>query len=417
MTTLESVRAQRKRDAIRVFWLVSDQAIYAGSNFITNVIFARLLSATDYGLYSLSFSGFLFLSVLHYGAFLEPLLIQSAQVDQQHRRSYVVAMGWVHTAMLALVSAISGIGFAVATYVHVPEAAWAILGAGIGGTMVLILLTARRLCLVFLSAFTSAVIGALYFVGVLATVYLLHRGHDIFWGDLWLVMGGWSLLCSVVIFGLLYRNTSGNQPYSLLDLYRFQRRYAGWSIVSAACVWFRFESILMILARLVGLEAVAQTRAILNLGNPLVQVLNAMHASWLVLFSTAHSEGRTQRVLGMIITYCTAVGAAVAVLWIFATPLVSLLYGGRYTEYAWEVPWYYFGLGCLGVDHMISSAFKARGLLRQGYISQVTSAVIGVTAGLILIPLLGQPGALYAILTMYVGGTSLVAVLMWRQSR
>jgi O-antigen/teichoic acid export membrane protein len=417
MTTLESLRALRRRNALRVFWLVTDQAIYAGSNFITNIIFARWLSATDYGLYSLSFSGFMFLTVLHYGAFLEPLLIQSAQVDQRHRRSYVLAMGWVHTAMLAVLSAISGIGAILAFSLHVPDAAWAILGAGIGGTAMLILLTARRLCLVFLSAFTSAVIGALYFVGVLATAYLLHLEQDIFWGDLWMIMGAWSLLCSVIIFGLLYRNTSGREPYSLLDLYRFQRRYAGWSILSSVCIWIRFESILMILARLVGLEAVAQTRAILNLGNPLVQVLNAMHASLLVLFSAAHSEGRTQRVLGMVVAYCAAVGVAVAVLWVVSTPLISLLYDGRYTEYAWEVPWYYLGLGCLGVDHMISSAFKARGLLTQGYVSQVTSAVIGITAGLILIPLFGQPGAIYAILTMYLGGTSLVATLMWRQSR
>jgi O-antigen/teichoic acid export membrane protein len=415
MTTLESVRALRRRNALRLFWLVTDQAIYAGSNFITNVIFARWLSATDYGLYSVSFSGFLFLSVLHYGAFLEPLLIQSAQVGEQHRRSYVVAMGRVHAAMLAAVSAISLVGFAVTMYIRVPEAAWAILGAGIGGTMVLILLTARRLCLVFLSAFTSAAIGALYFVGVLATAFLLHWEGDIFWGDLWTIMGGWSLLCSLIVFGLLYRNTSGAEPYSLRDLYRFQRRYAGWSITSSLCIWLRFEGILLILARLAGLEAVAQTRAVLNLGNPLVQVINAMHASWLVLFSTAHSEGRAQRVLGMVAMYASAVGVAVVVLWVVATPLVSLVYGGKYTEYAWEVPWYYFGLGCLGVDHIISSAFKARGLLRQGYVSQVSSAAVGLTAGLILIPLFGQPGAIYAILAMYVGGASLVAALMWRQ--
>ena len=283
--------------------------------------------------------------------------------------------------------------------------------------MVLVLITARRLCLVFLSAFTSAAIGALYFVGVLATAFLLHWARDIFWAELWAIMGGWSLLCSLIIFGMLYRNTSGTEAYSLRDLYRFQRRYAGWSVVSSICLWLRFEGILLILARLAGLEAVAQTRAVLNLGNPLVQVINAMHASWLVLFSTAHSEGRTQRVLGMAAIYSAAVGVAVVILWVVATPLVSLLYAGKYTEYAWQVPLYYLGLGFLGVDHMISSAFKARGLLTQGYVSQVSSAAIGLTAGLILIPIFGQPGAIYAILTMYVGAASLVAALMWRHSR
>jgi O-antigen/teichoic acid export membrane protein len=411
MATLHPVR---ERQAIGVFWLLADQAIYAGGNFLTNIAFARWLSEPAYGLYTLSFGGFLFLSVLHYGALLEPLLIQSAQVRECQRRSYVRGMALVHIGLFSAVSALSALGFVGARALHAPDVAWAILGAGIGGSAILVLLTARRLCLVFLSASTSAVIGSLYTFGSIGTVYLLRRTHAIFWGDLWLIMGGWSLLCSLLIFGLLFHHTTGAEPFSLRDVYRLLRRYAGWSVLSSVCLWLRFQSILFLLAWFVGVEAVAQTRAILNTGSPLDQALVALHASWLVRFSAAQREGGRLPIIGTTLAYCSAVGIAAALLWLVSAPLVSFLYGGRYTEYAWQVPWYYVALGFLGIEHILSSAFKVRGLLRTGYLPQIGSILLGAGAGLVLIQHLGQPGAIFAIAVLYASSASLLATLLSR---
>jgi O-antigen/teichoic acid export membrane protein len=410
------VRELRSQSAARLIWLLSDQAIYAGGNFLTNILFARWLSIRDYGLYSLSFSGFLFFSVLHYGAFLEPLLIHSALVDLRHRRSYVVAMIQAHSAMLAVSSCLGIICFEILASLEMADAAWAVFGAVAGGTPILVLLTARRLCLVFLTALTSAAIGALYVLGVLATAYEFHQSGGIFWGDLWLIIGAWSLLCSVIVFYLLYRNAPGTEPYSLLEVYRFQRRYFGWSVLSSVGGWLRFESILFLLARLDGLEAVAQTRAIVNLGSPLDQILNVIQSISLVQFGAAHREGRREPISGMLTVYSLSVCMLIAGLWIFAPPLVSMFYAGRYVEQAWQLPVYYLALGCLGVEHIISSVFKSRGLMTKGYLPQVGTALIGISAGAVFIPAFGQPGAMYSILMMYAAGAVTVLAFMWRQS-
>jgi O-antigen/teichoic acid export membrane protein len=227
-------------------------------------------------------------------------------------------------------------------------------------------------------------------------------------------MGGWSFLCSLLIFGLLFHHTTGAEPYSLRDVYRLLRRYAGWSVLSSVCLWLRFQSILFLLAWFVGVAAVAQTRAILNIASPLDQALVALHASWLVRFSAAQREGGRLPIIGTTLAYCSAVGIAAALLWLVSAPLVSFLYDGRYTEYAWEVPWYYVALGFLGIEHILSSAFKVRGLLRTGYLPQIGSILLGAGAGLVLVQHFGQPGAIFAIAVLYASSASLVATLLSR---
>src|SRR5437868_13120790 len=87
----------------RLFWLLADQGVFAVRNFMMNVLFARWLTPYDYGLFSISFSGYVLLSVVHYGAFLEPFLIQSGQIGTSQRRSYAVIAGLAHLLMIATV--------------------------------------------------------------------------------------------------------------------------------------------------------------------------------------------------------------------------------------------------------------------------------------------------------------------------
>ena len=85
---------------IRLFWLMTDQGVFALSNFVLNVQFARWLSPHEYGLFAISFTGFVLLSVVHYGCLLEPLLVLSAQVDVGRRGSYLMALVRLHLLLL-----------------------------------------------------------------------------------------------------------------------------------------------------------------------------------------------------------------------------------------------------------------------------------------------------------------------------
>ena len=76
-------------EIMRFAWLLADQGVFAATDFIANILFARWLSPIDYGLFAVSFSGYLLLTVVHFGAILEPLLVQSAKVEQNRLHSYI----------------------------------------------------------------------------------------------------------------------------------------------------------------------------------------------------------------------------------------------------------------------------------------------------------------------------------------
>jgi hypothetical protein len=62
-------------EGVPLAWLMADQAVIALTNFVTNILFARWLPPVDYGILAVSFTGYLLLTVIHYGGILEPLLV------------------------------------------------------------------------------------------------------------------------------------------------------------------------------------------------------------------------------------------------------------------------------------------------------------------------------------------------------
>ena len=91
-------------EGIPLAWLMADQAIFALTNFVTNILFARWLSPVDYGVLAVPFTGYLLLTVIHYGGILEPLLVQSGQVDAGRLRSYVVALVLAHVIWISCIA-------------------------------------------------------------------------------------------------------------------------------------------------------------------------------------------------------------------------------------------------------------------------------------------------------------------------
>ena len=393
---------------------MADQGIFALSNFITNVLFARWLLPVDYGMFAVSFSGYLLLAVFHFGVILEPLLVQSARVGANRLRSYIVTLIGAHVILIGGVSFMAGIGFWLARLLHSPDIGLAIIGAGIGGSFMCTLLTARRLCLVFLSTRVSAVIGILYMSGVLLSTFLIHQYSHVTWFDLWLIMGAWSFLCSTTIFVLLYVSLSGNQSYSLVELCKFQWQYARYGLVASICSWVRADGTLLILAHAAGLEVVAQTRAVLILANPLLQVIFALHSSWLVAFSRDHSWTKLWKTATIY-----AIGAALVVVIAIesTTELVQFVYSGRYLDGAWLLPWYCLAMGFLGLEAVFTCFLKARGMLRRGYAPQIIGSAVSVAVGLVMIPRLLEAGFICTAVTTFGMGAAMAFTLVLRPGR
>lgn len=403
-------------ECLALVWLMADQGVFALSNFVTNVLFARWLLPIDYGMFAVSFTGYTLMTVFHFGAILEPLLVQSPRVAPERRHSYIVALIHAHLLMLASVGVFVMAGYGVTEVLHTPEIGLAIVGAGIGGSFMLMLLIARRLCLVFLSTRVSAIIGVVYLTGVISTTYAMHRYGQVVWFDLWLIMGGWSLLCSTIIFTMLYITLSGREPYTLTELWRFQWHYARYGLGASVCSWFRVDGIFLMLAQAAGLEVIAQTRAVLNLANPVIQVIIALHTSWLVGFS--RDPDRLNKTLAI---YCA--GAALVVLMFAASynQLVAWVYGGRFLEGAWLLPLYCVSQAFYGVEVVFSCFMKAVGTkaggsLRRAYAPQFFGCVAALGLGALLIPYYDQRGYMTTIIFSFVLGAA-ISVSLGRLQR
>src|ERR1041385_5129801 len=120
-----------------LFWLFADQGVFALSNFLLNVLFARWLPQNDYGIFALTFSGYLILTLIHYGMILEPLLVQSGKIEPRCHRSYVVTVIKAHVLVNLVVIGLSLAVMAMLLAVGLPTAGYGVMGAGAGGIMLL----------------------------------------------------------------------------------------------------------------------------------------------------------------------------------------------------------------------------------------------------------------------------------------
>lgn len=396
----------------RLFWLMTDQGVFALSNFVLNVQFARWLPPREYGLFAISFTGFLFLSVIHYGCLLEPLLVLSARVEADRRGSYLRAIVRLHLLLFVSAIVLCVIALAVAAGLGEADIGWLIVGAGIGGSANLALLTARRLCLSFLSTRVSALVGAVYFLGVTATSYICIRAWTVSWFAIWEIIAAWSLICAMLVFWLLITRIGGRQPFTLTEVVKFQARYAPLTLIGAIGTWVTAESIMIFLARTKGLDAVAETRVIFNLGSPLVQVTIAMNAFWLSGFSAKHAKQEHQGITGEALPYIAVCILAALFTKIAGAPVMDFLYKGKYVEVAWQLPIYCTAIGIAGLTQVVGSSFKARGLLLRGNLPHVACGVVTLIVSLPLMQTFGQPGAIYANFVGNATGLLIAAVLL-----
>ena len=239
---------QRLRSAAgRYGWLLADQAVFALTNLVLNLLFAHWLTPSEYGRFGVTFSGFILLSVLHWSVVVEPLLVESARIEPARLGAYVVTLIRVHLLMLAAAGAIAMVAYSAGRELGAPEAAAGIASISAGGCALLALATARRLCLAFLSARVSTLIGLGYLLAATATAWLLHVAGLINWAALWVVMSGWSVFCAGAIAALLLRRGHSAGNYGVHDLLRAASRYAAWGSVTAGLSWIRSDGIYAVL--------------------------------------------------------------------------------------------------------------------------------------------------------------------------
>ncbi|HYE95583.1 MAG TPA: glycosyltransferase [Rubricoccaceae bacterium] len=381
-------------------WTVMDQGLFAGSNFLVNVLLARWLAPADYGAFTMvSFVALLLVGVVHSGLLTEPMLVFGPGPFEQRRRPYLRLLLRGHLLFsLAVAPLLAVAGWASAAVFGHPELTWAFLALAVAQGAILLMWMLRRACYVFFRPEVAVTGGLLYAAATAAGLLALSTFGALSATGAVLLMGGASLLAAALIL-LRLRVFDGTAAPDALrtEALAAHRGYSGWATATGGLEWVQGLLPFLVLPIWHGLEAAGTFRALFNLVMPVMHAYGALSLLLVPTFVRARAAGRLKQALGAALG--TVLGATVAyglAIGVGGAALLGFLYGHHYTAHAgllWLFALYpVFGgmatvLGALRrAEERPKATFRARG----------GAATLMATAGTALIHGLGLVGAILA---------------------
>jgi len=326
---------------------VLDQGLFAGTNFITNLLLARWLDPAQYGAFAVAYSVFLLFGTL-YSAFLtEPMLVFGPGKYFSRLQQY---LGLLLRGHFSIAVSLSMMLFAVALAVgrFYSMVGWALAGVALAAPWILLVWFARSAFYVRSKPGWPAAGGAIYCAGLLALIALLHNMGRLTPFSALAAMGGLALAVgTLLLFRLHVRWRLLPGVPGARGVAADHWSYGRWVAPSRAAGWVPTNVYFAVLPLWFGLSDAGALKALLNFSMPVIHTLTALGVLLLPSLVRGRSKGGTRGVdltvrwffalafLGTVL-YAT-------LLWIFRYQALYLLYGEKYEHYA-SLP---FLLACL----------------------------------------------------------------------
>jgi O-antigen/teichoic acid export membrane protein len=402
---------------------ILDQGLFAGTNFLVNILLARLLTPAEYGAFALAYSIFLLFSTFHTAIFTEPMTIFGSGKYAKELKKYLGILVRLHLAV-TLPSGLILLGAAfVVGRIYSPLVERALLGIGLAAPFILLLWLARRAFYIRVQPEWSAVGGALYLLLVLGLINVMRGGHRLSAVTAFLGMGAGAIVVSVFLLlrlGLSWKVPHGNPTVAMVTADHW--RYGRWSLATAGVTWFPSNVYYALLPVWIGLEGSGALRAFANLTLPLMHTIGALSVLLLPLLVRVRQGAGTRAMTRTLKSYLALFfsGSAVylALLWIFRAEAFHLIYAGKYQEYG---PWPLILVGILPFSASLTMvlACALRALEHPDWIfwSYVGSSVVALAAGVPLAAVYGVCGALGGLLLSSLTTGMLMFLFYRRASR
>jgi len=393
-----------------------DQGLFAGANFLINILLARWLEPAQYGAFAVVYSVFLLLASFHTAVLTEPMLVFGAGKYEQRFREYLGILFYGHwriTGVLALVLALATPLFG---YFGSQALTQALAGLVVASPFILFLWLVRRACYVLSQPQWAMTGSALYLV-------LMLMGMCGFYWKLWLsvswvlvILGIVSFLVSLWLSTLLHAQwrLAGASPILgmvLADHYQYGR----WSLIAAFLCWLSGEILSILVPVLLGLDAGARMSAVGNLFKPLSLFTSSLSQLILPYISSLVHHGEPKASIKKRLTWIAFIYSGAASVYgllmvVGGDYIVKYLYNGKYNE-----PGLVVLLGFFHTASVITTVFSI-GIMATGstrVVSQIWSiSALFVTFGAIPAILLGK---LYGALTILILSYLVATLAAWRR--
>lgn len=372
------------RWASRGVWAVTDQALFATSNFALGILLARWLPPPEFGTFAIAQSTFLLFGVMHTALLTEPMLIFATSRYAEDFSSYLhhlVRGHWLFTGGFAGLLAIVAAG---CWLLGLESLASAFTGAAVATPSMLLVWIARRACFACFRPHYAAAAGVLYLAMMGTGLFALAHFAVVSPASAFVLLGVCSLVVGLLLINRLHRATGSRgkslRPWAIVQEHW---RYGRWALASSTTSWATGNVYSFLLPLSGGLAATASLRALENLVLPMLQAIVAV--STLLLPTMARARGRAQ-FRHVLLIALALFGSGTLVYWIvlgtFADRLIAVLYAGQYGENA-RLLWL---LGVVpviaGVVAVLSNALRAHERPQAILWAYVASACATLTLGI-----------------------------------
>lgn len=396
------------------FWTVCDQAIVAGSNFFIMVLLARTLGARGFGTFSLAMTAIVFANTLQSAVFTQPHSVYGAAKSGSDYKCYTSMTGALQLAFSASLAGITALAAAVCFIVNNHYGALLLALA-----LALFAWQAQEFCRRVLYTerrVADAVRNDLISYGAqLPCIALMAHLHALTEVTALLAIAATSMVAA--IYGLRQNRHSlswGRSWAGLRNAYETNWSFGRWLLGSTLLSWASTYVYPIAVASLVDVGATGAMRAIQNLLGPVNILFRAVDLVTVPVgsaeFQNAGLDGLLKYMRKITLLAAPVIVAYCALLTLFAGPIVRVLYGAAYEQYAWLLMLFAIASLLTYCNLLAEITLRCARSSSTIFRAYVGALVIALPVGLLAVIAFGLKGAAYGLLIHL----AILNVLEWR---
>jgi O-antigen/teichoic acid export membrane protein len=394
---------------------VADQALFVGATFLANIVLARTQTKEEYGLFTLSYSVFTFLSALHNAAVLEPCTVYGSGRYRNHFAEYLRLMARSNAFVCVSLTVVLLFGCLLSFAVVPRFAPRSLLGLALTVGFLLTGIFLRRMFYLLGKPALAAASSLTYFLTVIFGLWVAVKGHVLNSFSVFLILAlGWI----AAILALGRRLALWNAPDTFLNsqptYWRQHWKYARWVLVTAFVVQCTTQGYYWVVAGFLSVKDVADLRAMYLVIGPVDQLFIALSYLLLPMLAARYAAGKTHDWFSLWRNYALLTIAVTALFALgvrmFGKPVMHTLYAGKFDGLAPLL----FLLGLLpffmGVGNTLANALASvekPNLVFWGYVS---GGAVTFTVGIPLVIHFGLRGAVYGMLASGIAYTCALSI-------
>lgn len=340
---------------------VFEQSVLSASNFIVGLLVGRWLSPELFGVYSIVYTIYLFLSGIQNSTILEPMSVLGPSIFRDDVQKYIKKNAELNRIFWLLIAALlsaSALVFRSSNF----ELSRTLLGLAIASPFLFMFSLLRRRIYIALKPQLAVVISLAYSVAVLSGLFILNASQNINPEIVFITIGGANLVAILVGLliapGLLRKDTSLDRDLATDEVALRNWRYGKWILAGSVVSWLVYLSNIPLIGILMDLEAAGIFRAVQNVTVPVDRILSGLSLLVVPVLSSKVVKTGIQDVRKLSLRLSLAAfGASVVfliILSIFRVQVLEFVYGKQtYIDYAFLIPL----IGTISVMNSISFGF------------------------------------------------------------